>query len=810
MMKAKNIFALAVLFCSAMATAQYQPSTVRPVATSPQGNSCSAGSPVQYVTSGANAGQWCTCNGSTYQCSAPLPGVTSDGNSGVNVAGNVTVGTRVMVSIACDGTTDNLALVNQMLLRYAEVDTMRNGVSSCGISGPIVLHSNNTLVLEGDMKFSFLPSVTSGPMLENASVTPQRTVSDGAIMSGSNVLISASANFTSSDIGRMAAVMSAGPLVNGTQRLLFGQIGAVTNSTTAQLVVPYSVTIATPAGSPLNASHTVSGVTVKIYTRDSNITVKGGSWDRGGVAGDACATPADGSGNGCGATRFHSLLFRHIDGITISDLSISSSGGKYSIDCGDCTNENVQRIRLSTNSDGVSTAGPAKNVVIRDITGTTGDDSISILPADSPYLEDVRGNITDYLAESIHTSPDGPGCTSHACSVVDLVGGQGLYEDNITIHNVRIHDGYGQAVEIRHDLNLGTTDARHVTIDDIGADSTSHSVYPVFLYPDAGRDISVFGVSSDSTSTAALVYVSAPSGVGAVNIENLTVFASLPSALATTASTGSLFLADAGTIQNLHVTGTLSPTSNINSPVYFNGATIGRARVDVQAYMQNATANIGLVAVYAGSIGDLSVDADYGESASTVGGSVVAIDGGTVSNLDIHDTHANFAAGDNGSMILSVNSGVLGRAAVSNSIQNNGRAFIFTNTGSTVGPITVANTQVNGPYYAFRFYSNADLTLNGFVGGSFAGAGIYANGATVTVRGSGVDNRTGWAGFARNNSEVLHCINSDYPADISLLTKAMGDRCYNTNSSLGTLGVAGPVISDGSVWKLATDFTKTY
>jgi hypothetical protein len=41
------------------------------------------------------------------------------------------------------------------------------------------------------------------------------------------------------------------------------------------------------------------------------------------------------------------------------------------------------------------------------------------------------------------------------------------------------------------------------------------------------------------------------------------------------------------------------------------------------------------------------------------------------------------------------------------------------------------------------------------------------------------------------------------------ILKAQGNRCYNTNAAVGTLGVAGPVIADASVWKLQSDLTKT-
>lgn len=42
------------------------------------------------------------------------------------------------------------------------------------------------------------------------------------------------------------------------------------------------------------------------------------------------------------------------------------------------------------------------------------------------------------------------------------------------------------------------------------------------------------------------------------------------------------------------------------------------------------------------------------------------------------------------------------------------------------------------------------------------------------------------------------------------LGKPMGAKAWNTNAALGTLGAAGPVISDGTNWHLMTDTTKLY
>jgi hypothetical protein len=92
-----------------------------------------------------------------------------------------------------------------------------------------------------------------------------------------------------------------------------------------------------------------------------------------------------------------------------------------------------------------------------------------------------------------------------------------------------------------------------------------------------------------------------------------------------------------------------------------------------------------------------------------------------------------------------------------------------------------------------------DMTLNGLSVPSPINPLVFTNSTPVTIRGSGFNrNGSSVSGIQRSvGTEVVHVINSDYPADVSLLTQSLGDKALNTNATYGNLGTLN---SDGSQW----------
>ena len=148
--------------------------------------------------------------------------------------------------------------------------------------------------------------------------------------------------------------------------------------------------------------------------RDSAISITGGTWDRGSAGGT-------GTGN-------HSLMFRRIDGLTIRNLTVKSTAGKFAIAPGDVTNFVIANITFATASDGVHVSGPARAGVIRDIFGTTGDDSVAFTGNDYAYVADVHGDMSDIVVENVRTSTNQ--------NLVKVLPGVNQTADNFSIRDV--------------------------------------------------------------------------------------------------------------------------------------------------------------------------------------------------------------------------------------------------------------------------------------------------------------------------------------------------------------------------------------
>lgn len=173
-----------------------------------------------------------------------------------------------------------------------------------------------------------------------------------------------------------------------------------------------TITLAVGTSSNILRNAAVTATT----TRDSNIEVIGGTWDRGA--------------NGGTGTGLHSLFFRRVDGLIIRGITYLSTAGKYGINIGDATRFVVEDIAFNCSSDGVHVNGPASNGRIRRITGTTGDDSVALTGNDYAAYADVSGNITNVEISDINS-------TSAAANLVKVLAGQAATCDDITVRRVR-------------------------------------------------------------------------------------------------------------------------------------------------------------------------------------------------------------------------------------------------------------------------------------------------------------------------------------------------------------------------------------
>lgn len=265
---------------------------------------------------------------------------------------------------ASNGTDDSTA-INTTLAASAGLRVAGRPGQAYKISAPLIVKSGTTLDMTGCSVT--LNAGSNCNMLQNAAVTAVTTATDGAMTSGSTTLTSAT----------LAAVAAAGQTV-------------IVSAATANSYLLVANVVSVGGGAlvlSLPAGRTVSGATVTLYNRNTDIEIVGGTWDRGANA-----------GTGVG---LHGLLFRHVDGLKIRNLKLASTAGKYMIAPGDVTNLLVENISGDVLSILCQINGPCSKFVVRNFTGTSGDDGFALTPGDYPTYADVTGDITDGVVENM-------------------------------------------------------------------------------------------------------------------------------------------------------------------------------------------------------------------------------------------------------------------------------------------------------------------------------------------------------------------------------------------------------------------------
>jgi hypothetical protein len=305
-----------------------------------------------------------------------------------------------------DGVVDDTAAINSALLgaRTGGGGLVKGAPGSTYlISAPLVIGSNTVLDMTG-CHVVLDPAVSQSNMLANYAVgTVNRTVADGAISSGTDILVSTAAAWTSADIGRTVVVPGAGVAASGLA--------------TTPLVARITAVAGTDASLDTEAATTVATASVSIYERDENILVIGGTWDAGANAGGV-----DNPGR-------HILRFRRVDDLTVRDVRVTCTDGKYAINPADVSRVKITDVWFDTSSDGIHVQGPAAGVTIRGVAGTTGDDAVALGCDDLDQYTDVAGEIRDVVVEDVDVTSE--------INIVKFFTRTGLDINNVTIRNVR-------------------------------------------------------------------------------------------------------------------------------------------------------------------------------------------------------------------------------------------------------------------------------------------------------------------------------------------------------------------------------------
>lgn len=358
---------------------------------------------------------------------------------------------------------DDAAVLNAVLAANPGATVRGYPGSSYVVHSSLIIPSGTTLDMTGCT--ITLNTYVLDTIVRNQSATPSRTVSDVVTTAGSAVLTSATARFTREDVGKWVCIgltltvgagfnattglaLAGGPASAGTVpggNVLTAQITRVVNATTA--ILSKRADLAKTA-QPMNI----------FDTRDRDITVRGGTWVR-----DTGRSLM--ASDGGASIKIHHLVFRNIDSITIEDLSVVypiAGTGKYGISVGMATKMTVQNIVFNTTSDGVHLQGPIDTGIITNITGTPGDDFVSLTAADWPNFQDCTGDLTNIAITDV-TPTNGP------VSVVKLMGDKNTTVRDIFVRNVggnTINSGNG-AVWIGDDSILQGATFYNIAVDTV-------------------------------------------------------------------------------------------------------------------------------------------------------------------------------------------------------------------------------------------------------------------------------------------------------------------------------------------------------
>lgn len=635
---------------------------------------------------------------------------------GTAVAGNASAISALQPSVAAqDAATvvlpaatggDDTVALNTVLAASAGRRVAGRPGSSYKLSAPMVIWSGTSLDMSGSTVT--LLAASNCNVVQNRAVVTVRRVTDAATTSTSQTLTSATAAFTSADIGKTVVVHGAG----ASGALLITTIAAVTNSSTATMTVA--------------AVTTTTGTYAAVGNRDSGISVRGGTWVR-----------AAGNNSAANGWDRHSLRFRHVDGLTLSGLTLSTADSKYAVSLGDVTAAEVSSLTLGVFSDGVHLAGPATNVRIQRLTGTTGDDSVAITPRDWPAYDDVFGNVDILAVEDIAT-------TSTAACVFKLLGGSPATA--------------ARRVRVRGLSGVGNNNAVIIGDDTAQANTTGGLIDVV----------SIENIACTAQNGQSIAYINGS------NIRRLRLAGIAFDNSAATAAVVRVVPVSAATIASLTLSDIDVNALNANPIVQIDStATVTRLLIDRVTVASSASGAVGLAV--SGVITDLTLT----RFTATWTGScyVVSLTGSastaTVTRMSLSDIHVS---GSGGGLLTAVTSThVLPRVEVSNA-QLNSTAWVA--DLNTVTELHLSNvTTITPTAGIFNIRAACALTVRG------AGLNLAPGGQNINIAAGGT---------VTSKTLALEC-------DLTKLQTTAWSMAYNTNA--GHAAGVGPVVANGTLWK---------
>lgn len=372
-----------------------------------------------------------------------------------------------------------------------------------------------------------------------------------------------------------------------------------------------------------------------------------------------------------------------------------------------------------------------------------------------------------------------------------------------------------------------TGPAENVTVEDISCQSGDDAVaftavdYPAYSLTSGDiTNIKIRNVSANTSHSVVKVIGGTGAKVRGVDIRNISGSAAVGINLFADPICGPSDISDVN-VDGVRVDISEYPSSGrIILATTLNGGTLSIKNVMLQSEITSSQ--------FVFDIGSWStVSIDTISSKFLLGGSLIrSISGSAIGKLivrnlllddvqsslvDFYGTVSQFIASNAAYSGGSTSAGILAHYASGSNVSSSlisdvstlsTRCLMQSENGSTSGKWGLSNIYLKNTNRIFNMAANGDATITNLTADSLVNAAIYVSGgATVTVRGAGVHRVTPWNGFQRAGSEIIHCANRDFPADLALLTGAAGDECLATAGTLTPATLPARVVHNGTAWK---------
>jgi hypothetical protein len=484
-----------------------------------------------------------------------------------------------------------------------------------------------------------------------------------------------------------------------------------------------------PMNTQIAATCSVSSAVVALYTRDANIKVIGGIWNRG-----------SNQTGGSNELYQYGAWLRHVDNLHIDIENYVSTGGKEAINAGDFTNGYFALYSSGCNSGGVQFIGPYYGAQIPSITGIYSDDVLAPLGADWSTNNDISGDGYGLTIGTINAS-------ASAGNLVKLMAGAG---------------GFLDAVKVTGAI-LGTTsttaESNAVWLGDEQSASKPALVGGAYGVIDLGLIAATPGASTGNY----LLALYTPSA------DRIKVFIDYPSTQTSTigGAVGILGTVSTTTINYLEISGSFS-TANLSS-----------ARPAVNVSTANTTIN------------KLTCDKLTYYGHLTLGGNIVVLENFalTVSEVDLIACQGNYPAQVSSAIWVLNGTGsgpTLTRLNIIGGSVTNANSVFTTHNGSTLvtfsgGFEATGCSRISNAYAGTQTYALGECRFD-----SLSNPAFYTNTATLLFYGGdGMTTSGSFTMLTRNASESVSAYGENLPFDLATLTRTVGERALDSSNRVG-------------------------